>query len=86
MTFLDTFFDSARETLKSRGNALTVTLFLGFVARRFLTSKPTLLISDLKQVGHVKGEPESSKDEFDIIIVGGGKLHSLISKLCTYSV
>lgn len=76
---MDKFVVPAFEVAKSNGNTLALVAALGLVLRYALAKTPSLLISDLGKVGHLEGEAESTENEFDIIIVGGGECHSFLA-------
>jgi hypothetical protein len=67
-----TILVSALKTSRSRGHVLVLLAALGLILRR-RAREQSLLITDLNHVGRTEGQKGSVEDEFDVVILGGGK-------------
>lgn len=74
---VDGFLVNATELAKSNGKLLGLFVALAIVLTHTLTKKNPL-ITDLKRVGRLEGGPETSEDEYDVIIIGGGESHATL--------
>jgi hypothetical protein len=74
MKTLATTLISAVATYRSRAvGTLALLIALGLVVRRAKARKKNLLVTDLNHVGRTEWQKEYVNDEFDVIIIGGGK-------------
>lgn len=76
---LNALLGSVIETAKSNGKLWILVAALTILLRRRALANKTKLISDLRHVGHASGESSSFKDEFDVIIIGGGEFYSRLT-------
>jgi hypothetical protein len=64
-------------TLKSGGLTIALLTALGLILRR--RARRSLLITNLNHVGRTEGQKESAGDQFDVIILGGGRSSNVVS-------
>lgn len=74
---LSPFLQSIIQNAKSNGKLWVLVVALAIILRRRAVANKPKLVNDLSHVGRAEGQSNSFKDEFDVIIIGGGEFHPL---------